>query len=103
MRFKFETRRHGRCSGEAEHRGEKIAIEIWWDENNDPKRVEYVLHVKDEPLPKQIPEGGALQDAARIAINHFEFTKTKDGDEFEFHCSRITARWDGKLYNRMSS
>jgi hypothetical protein len=101
MRFKFETRRHGRCQAEAEQQGEKIAIDIWWDQNTDPKRVEYLLHIKDLPLPRQIPEGGALQDAVRIAVNHFETFKTKDGDDFEFHCSRITMRWDGKLYNKM--
>lgn len=43
----------------------------------------------------------ALQDATRIAINHFHVTKTKDGDEFEMHCSRITARWAGTLYNKL--
>lgn len=44
---------------------------------------------------------GALQDATRIAINHFHATKTKDGDEFEMYCSRVTARWPGTLYNKL--
>ena len=101
MRFKFETKRHGRCMAETEHDDDYIEVVIWFDESTAPKKVTYELHVKDEPLPKQIPDGGALQDATRIAINHFDAVKTKDGEEFSFHCSRITARWPGKLYNKM--
>jgi hypothetical protein len=101
MRFKFETKRQGRCFAESEHDDDAIRVEIWYDQNTDPKKVEYLLHIRDEPLPKQITEAGALQDATRIAINHFHATKTKDGDEFEMHCSRITARWPGTLYNKL--
>ncbi len=101
MRFKFQTLRHGRCLAETEQEGSHFETVIRFDQNTSPKSVHYVLHVRDEPLPKQIPEGGALQDATLIAINHFQSVKTKDGDEFEFHCSRITPRWSGVIYNMM--
>jgi len=74
---------------------------IWYDQNTSPKKVEYQLHIRDEPLPRQIPDGGALQDATLIAINHFQSVKTKNADQFEFHCSRITAGRNGTIYNKM--
>lgn len=101
MRFKFETMRHGRCFAETEQEDEHIEVVIWYDQSTSPKSVRYQLHIKDEPLPKQVPDGGALQDATRIAINHFQSVKTKDGETHEFHCGRITARWPGTLYNKM--
>lgn len=101
MRFKFETMRHGRCFAEAEEEDDYIEVVIWYDQNTAPKNVRYLLHIRDEPLPKQITEAGALQDATRIAVNHFSSVKTKDRDEFEMHCSRITARWPGVLYNKL--
>ncbi|TFW19447.1 hypothetical protein [Duganella callida] len=101
MRFKFQTKRHGRCFAEAEHEDDHIEVVIWFDENVSAKKVEYILHIEDKPLPRQIPEGGALQDAALIAINHFEAMKTRDGDQFEMHCGRKTARWRGTIYNKM--
>ena len=101
MQFKFETKRHGRCAAETEHGDGYIEVTIWFDQSTSPKRTVYELYIRDEPLPKQIPEGGALQDATRIAINHFQAVTSKDGQVFTFHCSRITARWSGKLYNRL--
>jgi len=101
MRFKFETKRHGRCFAETEEYDDYIEVVIWFDQNTSPKQVVYQLHITDLPLPKQIPDGGALQDATRIAINHFQSVKTKDGEQFEMHCSRITARWNGTIYNKM--
>jgi hypothetical protein len=101
MRFKFETKRHGRCFAETEQEDDCIEVVIWFDQNTSPKNVSYQLHITDEPLPKQIPDGGALQDATRIAINHFQSVKTKDGEQFEFYCSRITPRWNGIIYNKM--
>jgi hypothetical protein len=53
MRFKFETKRQGRCFAESDHDDDSIRVEIW------------------------------------------------DGDEFEMHCSRITARWACTLYNKL--
>lgn len=101
MQFKFETKRHGRCAAETEHRGGYIEVSIGYDQSTVPKSVTYELYITDEPLPKQIPEGGALQDATRIAINHFQAVASKDGDVYTFRCSRITARWSGTLYNKL--
>lgn len=101
MRFKFETKRHGRCAAEAEHRAGYIRVAIGFEQGTAPKSVIYELYITDEPAPKQIPEGGALQDATRIAINHFQAVPSKDGDVHTFRCSRITARWVGPLYNKL--
>jgi hypothetical protein len=102
MEFTFETRRHGRCVAEAEQRHDHIEIEITFDRYSDPKCIHYQLQVRDLPLPKQIPDGGALQDATRIAINHFQTMASKDGEVFKFQCSRITARWSGPLFNKLN-
>jgi len=101
MQFKFETKRHGRCAAETEHRDGYIRVSINYDQSTVPKSVVYELTITDLPLPKQIPEGGALQDATRIAINHFQAMPSKDGEVRTFRCSRITARWSGTLYNKL--
>lgn len=101
MQFKFETKRQGRCVAETEHRAGYIEVYIGYDQSTVPRSVTYELYITDEPLPKQIPEGGALQDATRIAINHFQAMTSKNGEVYTFRCSRITARWSGTLYNKL--
>lgn len=97
MRFNFDSSKFGKCFIATEQKGSYVSIDISHGPNDRATTVQYRISVTGEPPAIPAPRSSTQEDAARIAVGHFEASSGSNHAIFEFRCGPMTQRWTGEF------